>query len=239
MSAALCTLLAACSAGLAVLMWLPAPHRLRAEAVGQPVRRPGVGAPLAAAMAGLAVILLVGGWVGWFVGAVVVIVGPILLRRFESRSQRERRRMLQRQVPAFLDLLSAVLASGAALQPSLRVVSQAIGDPLQATLRQVTLAMELGAEPKAAWSSVGTEPDLEALADAVIRSASSGAPLAEVLKGAAVDVRRRHRAQLQVAARTAGVRAVAPLGACFLPAFLVLGVVPVVASLAEPLLAIR
>jgi hypothetical protein len=37
---------------------------------------------------------------------------------------------------------------------------------------------------------------------------------------------------VEVAARSAGVRSVAPLAACYLPAFILLGIVPVVASMA-------
>jgi hypothetical protein len=40
---------------------------------------------------------------------------------------------------------------------------------------------------------------------------------------------------VQAAARAAGVRVVAPLALCFLPAYLVIGVVPIVASLARGL----
>ena len=65
-----------------------------------------------------------------------------------------------------------------------------------------------------------------------MRSAQSGAPLSTVLARIAQDMRRDRHAAVEVAARSAGVRAVAPLAACFLPAFLLVGVVPVVASLA-------
>jgi hypothetical protein len=41
-------------------------------------------------------------------------------------------------------------------------------------------------------------------------------------------VRRRRRARADAIARGVGVRAAAPLGACFLPAFLLIGVVPTI-----------
>ena len=47
----------------------------------------------------------------------------------------------------------------------------------------------------------------------------------------------RGRGCPDAAARAAGVRAVGPLAAAFLPAFLMIGVVPVVVSLALPFLA--
>jgi hypothetical protein len=56
-----------------------------------------------------------------------------------------------------------------------------------------------------------------------------------VLDGTVEDLRREHRSAVQAAARAAGVRVVAPLALCFLPAYLVIGVVPIVASLARGL----
>jgi len=62
------------------------------------------------------------------------------------------------------------------------------------------------------------------------RSAESGAPLAEGLSRLAEDRRRERRTQTQVRARNVGVKAAGPLAACFLPAFMLVGVVPTVAG---------
>ena len=235
-------LLAVLAAGFiswATLLWIPTQRRLTVKPVQGTRARTGLNPFFACGLAGIALAVLVGGWQGLIAAAIVVVAGPRFLRRFESRGRRERRIALQRQAPAFLELLAAVLASGASLQSSLRVVADAIGEPTRSVVRQVHLALELGAEPTSAWRTLQSEPALAGLAEVGIRSASSGAPLAVVLQGLAADLRRRHRAQSQIAARTAGVRAVAPLAACFLPAFLLLGVVPVVASLASQLLSSR
>ncbi|MCU1621436.1 MAG: hypothetical protein JWL79_281, partial [Frankiales bacterium] len=52
----------------------------------------------------------------------------------------------------------------------------------------------------------------------------------------AADARRRQAVDAHRRAARAGVLAVLPLGACFLPAFVLLGVVPAVIGLAGPLL---
>ena len=90
----------------------------------------------------------------------------------------------------------------------------------------------MGAAAEHAWQSVMDEPALAPIGEAFRRSSASGAPLVRVLTGVARDLRRRHLLAVQSAARSAGVSAVVPLAACFLPAFLLLGVAPVVASLA-------
>jgi tight adherence protein B len=68
------------------------------------------------------------------------------------------------------------------------------------------------------------------------RADESGARLATTLSGVAERAREDAHAATIAAARRAGVAAVAPLGLCFLPAFLLIGVVPVVLGSAHGLL---
>ena len=63
---------------------------------------------------------------------------------------------------------------------------------------------------------------------AVARAAGTGAPLADSVRRLAADERERARWAALERARRAGVQAVGPLAACFLPAFVLVGVVPVV-----------
>jgi hypothetical protein len=71
---------------------------------------------------------------------------------------------------------------------------------------------------------------------AVSRASATGAPLAAAMRELAADERERARWAATEQARVAGVRAVGPLAACFLPAFVLVGVVPVVAGVAGSLL---
>jgi Flp pilus assembly protein TadB len=138
-----------------------------------------------------------------------------------------------RDTPVFIDLLAATLASGATMQSSLSAAAKAMQErPVQARLAPVLAAIELGADPRDAWSTLIDEPVLGQLAVSVMRSYDTGAGLEPVLVGIASEMRREHRSRVEVAARTAGVKAVIPLAVCFLPAFFALGVVPIVASLA-------
>jgi hypothetical protein len=60
--------------------------------------------------------------------------------------------------------------------------------------------------------------------------------MALVIAGVSSDARREHRSRVEIAARSAGVKAVAPLAACFLPAFFLMGVAPIIAAFVEQLL---
>ena len=96
------------------------------------------------------------------------------------------------------------------------------------------LAM-LGAPVETAWSNCLADPRWAPIARAVIRAHHSGAALTDVLVHLADDRRRALRTDAQAAAERAGIAIVLPLGACFLPAFVLVGVVPVVAGFAHAL----
>lgn len=189
----------------------------------------------AAATAAVGSYLLLGGAAGILAAAGCMVVIPRALTRLESRGTRERREQWERQAPMLADLLAALLASGATVRDALQAAAAAMPEPTAQALRPVVSAIDLGADPASAWRTASVAAH-RPIVDAIVRAHESGAPASALLARAADDIRRERRRTVEVAARSAGVRAVAPLAACFLPAFLLLGVVPVVASLAGGLL---
>jgi pilus assembly protein TadC len=77
----------------------------------------------------------------------------------------------------------------------------------------------------------GGPAPVRAFATALVRCAESGAAPAAVLRAVADDARAAARTAGEAAARRAAAAAVLPLGLCFLPAFVLAGVVPLVAGL--------
>lgn len=136
------------------------------------------------------------------------------------------------QAPVVADLLATAVSAGASIHEALVVVADAVDEPIRGKVRAVGAAVHFGASPHEAWSDWLDVPALTPIAQAVIRSQHSGSPLSSVLDSAAADMRQVHRADVEARARASGVRAVAPLALCFLPAFLLVGVVPVVAGFA-------
>lgn len=138
-------------------------------------------------------------------------------------------------VPPALDLLAACLSAGAMLAPALSAVALAFDGPIGMLLADIGRLSSLGAAPEDAWSAALRDQTWAPVARAVIRAHHSGAALTDVLSRTATDLRRELRTQAESAAARASVKAVLPLGLCFLPAFLLIGVVPVVAGFARPL----
>ena len=64
----------------------------------------------------------------------------------------------------------------------------------------------------------------------VSRAVESGSSVAEAMLRLADDQRRQSRAEVERRARAVGVKAALPLGICLLPAFVLVGVVPLVAG---------
>lgn len=222
-------------------VWLavpPAPDR-RATAVLPTAPRPSSRSPLtprvACIAAAIAVAVLAPGAVGLGIAAGIALGGPLLLARFEPASLRQRRERIGAQAPIVADVLAAALSTGVPLSDALDCVADAVGPPAGDVLRATSRAMSLGSD--SAWGAMRADERLRPIADALERASRTGAPLSGVLASIADDLRRRHIGAVEVAARSAGVRAILPLAVCFLPAFLLLGVVPVVAALAGPYLA--
>lgn len=235
------TLLAAALVAAGTWMWLPRGVDPRVSALFppsvenalEPRRRRVPSTPaIAAAVAAVGAFVLLGGITGLAAAAACIVVVPRAVRLLEPRSGRERRTRLKAQAPLIADLLAATMSAGSPMRSALGAVCEAIGDPGRSTLEPVVAALDLGADAALAWSPLVHDESLGAIASAIVRSANSGAPLASVLTRIGEDLRREHQVSVHVAARAAGVRAVLPLALCFLPAFLLLGVVPVVASLA-------
>jgi pilus assembly protein TadC len=179
--------------------------------------------------------MLIAAAIGGMVGALGGIAGGVMvlrtLRRSANVAADERHRQMSLALPLATELLAACMASGGSPRLALATVAEAIGGPLADELRRVVAALELGGDPVGSWFALGTDDLLGPLGAAFSRSAESGAPLAGLLSDLAQDLRAERRVAVESAARRVGIRAAAPLGLCFLPAFILLGLVPIVGGL--------
>ncbi|MEV4293645.1 type II secretion system F family protein [Microbispora rosea] len=189
-----------------------------------------------AAPVGIALFLLLGGLMGACAGAVVAVGLFVAVRRREPAEVRRLRERVEADLPFAVDLIVACLRAGQPMSGAVETTAVAIAGPMGERLSWAGAHMRLGAPPEEAWAALSGEPALAVLARTMIRAAQSGAPVADVLTRLADDSRRTAQATASAAARRVGVHAVAPLGLCFLPAFVFLGIVPMVAGLAGQIL---
>jgi Flp pilus assembly protein TadB len=182
-------------------------------------------------VAALAVGWLVGGPTGWVLAAGVGWALARWLARAEPAGVAERRRIREAALPTSVDLLVACLRAGADPVAAVRAVADSSPDTLGSDLGRVARRLELGVTSEEAWAAAdGT--DLHPVARVMGRSAATGAPAADLLDALAAELRAKRRERWLADARQLGTRSAAPLGLCFLPGFVLLGVVPVVVGLA-------
>jgi Flp pilus assembly protein TadB len=135
------------------------------------------------------------------------------------------------------ELLDVCLRAGMPVSAALAAAAAPLDGSAGTALRRVAGLLELGAPAVEAWRGSGDVPGLAVLARAASRSAATGSALAQVAAGESARLRAELVDSAQARAQRAGVLVTGPLGLCFLPAFLVLGIAPVVVGLAGEALA--
>jgi pilus assembly protein TadC len=161
---------------------------------------------------------------------ILTLTGVVVLGRLEPAAARQRRTSLIIDLPQALELLSACLAAGMPLRQATRAVAAAFVGPVSEDLVQLLVLVDLGISDGEAWRSLRSHAQWGAAAVDLARSVESGTMMVEVLMHHAAAARDLRRAALEVKAKAVGVRSVLPLMTCFLPAFLLVGVIPTVAS---------
>jgi len=187
------------------------------------VRRPLV---LGAAF-GVGGLLLLGG--PWWL-AVALTVGGLIGARARPREGPR-----PDELPLLADLMAACMSAGAAPADALAASSVVAGPWLALRTRLVVAALGSGAPASEAWADWLDDQRLAPIARTCIRTSGSGAAAAAELVRVAARLRAARRALGQQRVARASVLVVLPLGACFLPSFVAVGVVPLVVSLVSRL----
>nr|WP_042198118.1 type II secretion system F family protein [Kibdelosporangium sp. MJ126-NF4]CEL23208.1 FIG054221: Possible conserved alanine rich membrane protein [Kibdelosporangium sp. MJ126-NF4]CTQ94371.1 FIG054221: Possible conserved alanine rich membrane protein [Kibdelosporangium sp. MJ126-NF4] len=168
----------------------------------------------------------------WVLALPVAVAGWFVLRR-----------LLRPPVPTVdplrlatsWDLLAACLRAGLPVSEAVRVIADRVPGDGGKALRTTSGLLALGADAADAWRPAACVPATAPLARGARRTARSGTELATVASALAKEVRVSANDLAEARAQRAGVLIAGPLGLCFLPAFVCLGIVPVVAGLASHL----
>lgn len=148
-----------------------------------------------------------------------------------QRRAREREELVRAALPDALDLLSACALAGMGIDQALRTVTRETTGVLGEALSEMVRGLDAGMPREAAYETlvrIAPSPDVRSLVRALRRAERYGTPVAPVLVAQAREVRGRRRAAAEEAARAAPVRMLFPLVLCFLPAFVLLTVAPIV-----------
>ena len=171
--------------------------------------------------------------------ALLVAPGPLAVRRHiglgrvRAAQVRRRRREDPLATASALDVFAVCLSAGMSVSAAAAATAPSAPHRLGALLRRAADLLALGADPDTAWSAPAEAAEGgDALARLARRSAASGSALAQGVAELAEQSRQDAGHAASAAAERASVLVAGPLGLCFLPAFVCLGIVPVVAGLA-------
>lgn len=138
-------------------------------------------------------------------------------------------------VAADIELFAACLRAGL----STHHAAQAVGRTSRThghTWSHVAALLAVGVAPEQAWHQAAHEPGLAQVGRLVVASGNSGAGIASGAERITAALRADAAATATASAERAGVFISLPLALCFLPAFITLGLVPVVVSLGSQML---
>jgi len=148
-----------------------------------------------------------------------------------QRRTHERDTEIRAALPDALDLLAACALAGMGLDRALRTVAPDVSGPLGGALRETLRALDAGTPRSSAYRVLmdrAPVPEVRSLVRALERAERYGTSVAVTLVAQAREMRAKRRAAVEEAARAAPVKLLFPLVMCFLPAFILLTVAPVV-----------
>jgi len=183
---------------------------------------------------------LLAGLVGWaiFDSALGSLLGAgagwavsFWLHRQASAVTLAQQLQLSQEFPLVLTFLALVVESGAPLRWAAEAVSLEVQQLSQQRLQQVLAHCDVGFSEAEAWQSLSTDPVWGELAHELSRCVDSGTAASEILRTAATRTQKKQAAEAVTKARSLGVASTLPLVGCFLPAFILVGVVPIIGGL--------
>lgn len=186
-------------------------------------------------LAGAGAAVFVGGLPGVVAGAAAAAGAWVVIGRSEPPQVRRARAEVRRDLPHVVDLFAATLRAGTAPGEGMAVVCAALPGAAADRLSGVVARLGLGVDPVRVWESLAEDPELSALGRTLARSQATGASVVAAVERLADELARSARAEVEERARAVGVKAALPLGLCLLPAFLLIGIVPLVAGLLSTL----
>jgi Flp pilus assembly protein TadB len=182
-------------------------------------------------LAGVGALLFVGGRAGPLVALAAAVGAWVVIGRAEPAEVRRRREAVRRDLPYVVELFAATLRAGAAPEVGIGLVCAALPGPATERLSGVAARLALGLDPVQVWSALADDAQLGRLGRTLARAQQTGAPVVAAVERLADDLARTARAETEDRARAVGVKAAVPLGLCLLPAFVLIGIVPLVVAL--------
>lgn len=177
--------------------------------------------------------VVVGGMTGIILGVLLAAGLRVAMVANAVAAQRRGLRRDSAALPLALDVTAASLTAGAPLAQALAAAAAVTGGELGRRLGRTSRALRLGEPVLEAFEPLTGIVGAERVAVAVHRSHRTGSALTKGLADVASRLRDDQAIEAVAAAHRVGVWLVLPLCLCFLPAFMLAGLIPVVLSVLD------
>lgn len=167
------------------------------------------------------------GLLGLIIGIATVPFVRSWLTKLESAADRRHAAAISADLPVALSLIGAAVTAGRSTESALSLVANHLSGPLGTELQSVARQLMCIPDPRLVWRNLDS-PVLNNVARTFARSSDSGSSIVLAVARAAEDVRKERQETKKIAASRVAVKTAAPLGVCFLPAFLLVGIVPMI-----------
>jgi len=167
----------------------------------------------------------IGGAQGVLVGLIAAVLIAVAPARHAPR------RVAPDEGPVVVDLVAGCLDAGTGAADALDAAAIAASGVLHDLCRDTAAQLRNGSPAPSAWQLWLADPWLAAVGRTAVRTARTGASAADDFRRTASRLRARRHAAAQHRVRQASVWLVVPLGLCFLPAFVLVAVAPLVIGL--------
>lgn len=162
----------------------------------------------------------------------ILVITCIAIGLFRHRNRNLIAPQLSRQLPEFIDAIVLLLHSGASPAQALIAAPSWLEPPLHhivnGVAQQISHGNRFSESVTALRGSIG--PPVFPLVEALLSVDRDGQSIANVLDRLSSESRVQRRRQLDADIRRLPVRLTIPLACCILPSFVLLGVVPMIAT---------
>lgn len=186
-------------------------------------------------LAGFAIGTTAGGPGAVVMTAVGAALGAVAPRYYVARRTRKRRERIEADLPDALDLMAVAVRAGASVDRALRLVSEKTDGPVSEEfaqcVRDVNMLSFRSSEALTRMAGRTGSRQLSMFCSALSQSIEQGAAVAPVLLDQAAVARRAQFDFLEARANTIPTKVVLPMALSFVPATILTGVAPQIASL--------
>jgi tight adherence protein C len=172
----------------------------------------------------------------FLLGAVLGVLGFIVLDLVASHRARARREQMRMDLPDVLDILAVSVEAGLSFDGALAKLSEHKQGPLVEQFQLVLSELAIGENRSYALRKMADRldiPELTAVVTALIQSEQLGSPLGNMLRTQATEARQRRRVAAEERAMKAPVKMVLPIGLFIFPSFFIVIIAPALITIVD------